>query len=553
MDRGSMGGATFVQHPEALAADFRAQGWWRDETLNDLLDARAAATSDRVFVSDADGRSLTYAGMAAAAQRLANALLALGLRKGDVVGIQLPSSIEFLVAYFGVTRMGAVLSPMHMPYEESELRPLLAFSGARAVICAAPDDRRDRPAMMARLRDALPALQHVIQAHGEPADGSILGLDAICARAGTEARHERPAAGDPALLCFTSGTSSAPKAVIHASETLLADARVYIGTIGASAGDHAMIAPPFTHIFGLECVNNALASGGSVVPLARFTPQAFAELIERQRPTIVYGAPAHLAATLSENQLAGRDLSSVRHVILGGSICPPSVAEAFERCLPNGRVGILFGMTESLLVTQTRPAAGPEERHATVGRPIPGIEVRVVDDGGTALGPGREGALQLRGYTIMSGYAGNPAANARAFTADGWFNTGDMATIDRHGNVVITGRATDVINRGGVKINPADIESVIARHPDVIDVALIPKPDAILGERICAVLTVRPGRTVDVGSLGAFLESEGVARMRHPEFVVIVDEMPMTPTRKIIKGQLAKTVFPGEPSARGHA
>lgn len=538
--------AKFTRHPTAQAETYLAQGVWQRDTLCDLLDEWAGRTPDKVFVREAGGRYFTFGELSNVSRKFANALLGLGLKKGDIVAIQLPSSIEFVIAYFGVLRMGGILATMHMPYEEIELRSLLEFSGARAVICAPPDGKRDRPAVMDKLRNELPDLEHVIVARGN-VEGEQFGRMAdMIAKASLDEIADPPTAGDGALLCFTSGTSSAPKAVMHASETLLADARAYVKTIDGRQEDHSMIAPPFTHIFGLECLNNALTVGGSIVPMEQFTPQTFADMLEKQRPTIVYGAPAHLAATLRDNQLEGRDLSSIRHVILGGALCAPSVAREFEAHLPNGRIGILFGMTESLLVTQTDYNSTPQERHGTVGKPVEGIDVRIVDADGVPVGPGIEGALQLHGFTIMAGYLGNDAANAKAFTKDGWFDCGDTALWDECGNVVITGRSIDVINRGGVKINPSDVEAAISEHPDVIQVALVPMPDYVLGEKICAALTMRPGTSLGVEQLSVFLADRKIAKMRHPEHVVIVDEMPMTPTKKIIKSLLCKQLFPAD-------
>lgn len=539
-----MPGARFLRHPEDCAKTFVEQGHWQRDTLCDVLDDWAGRTPDRMFACDADGRSVSFAEMAETSRRFATALLDRGLTKGDIVAVQLPSGLEFLVAYFGVMRMGGVLATMHMPYGEAELRPLLSFSGARAVICAPADDKRDRPAMMDRLRRALPDLEHVIVARGPSPDDRFLDMARMIDAARADDITDPPDCADAALLCFTSGTSSAPKAVMHACETLLADARAYVRAIEGTQQDHSMIAPPFTHIFGLECVNNALCVGGSVVAMEHFTPAGFAQMLEHQKPSIVYGAPAHLAATLREDQLSGRDLSSVRKVILGGAICPPSIAREFEAHLPNGKVGILFGMTESLLVTQTPFDASPEERHGTVGRPVPGIDLRIVTDTGAEAGPGMEGELQLRGFTIMSGYVNNAAANAKAFAGDGWFSSGDRAMWDGHGNVVITGRSIDVINRGGVKINPTDVEATISEHPDIVQVALVPKPDDVLGEKICAVLTLRPGVSLGVEDISAFLDARKIAKMRRPEHVVVVDEMPMTPTKKIIKSELVRRLFP---------
>jgi non-ribosomal peptide synthetase component E (peptide arylation enzyme) len=180
----------------------------------------------------------------------------------------------------------------------------------------------------------------------------------------------------------------------------------------------------------------------------------------------------------------------------------------------------------------------PRSRHGSVGRPVPGIEARIVDDAGTPVAGDDIGELQMRGFSVMSGYIKNPEANACSFTADGWYCTGDLASWDEEGNIVIVGRKKDLINRGGIKINPSDIEAIIMQQDDVTSAALVAMPDDVLGERICAFVTLTPGASIDLDKLCGYLERCGVAKMRWPERVMVIDEMPMTPTRKVIKRAL---------------
>jgi non-ribosomal peptide synthetase component E (peptide arylation enzyme) len=533
----------YISHPDAVRRAFRASGQWNCDTLADWLDGWAQKTPGSPVVHEPIGRVTTYAQLSEASMRFANSLLAIGLKKGDVVAIQLPSCLEFLIAYFGVTRMGGILATLHMPYRDGELEPLIRFAEARAVICPAGSGQYEGPAMMRRLARRIDHLEYVIVADGDAGGADCLTMAEMLASAEAVPVADPPAAEDPVLLCFTSGTSAAPKGVMRGYETLLADARVYATTIGLTDRDRSMIAPPFTHIFGLECVNNALFTGGAVVPLQRFSPKSYVDAIEALGPTVIYSAPAHLAATLKSGELKGRDLSSVKQVILGGSICPPHIPAEFESHLPNGRVGSLFGMTEVLLATQTEMHGDPHVRHATVGAPMPGIDARIVSaDGVPVAAAGEEGELQLRGFTLMAGYMKNEPANAASFTADGWYRTGDLAVWDGKGNIIITGRLTDVINRGGVKINPSDVESVITEHETVVQAALIPLPDEVLGERICAVVTLIPGARLELADLCTFLAERGVAKMRWPERLIVTGEMPMTPTRKIVKKDLARNL-----------
>jgi non-ribosomal peptide synthetase component E (peptide arylation enzyme) len=528
---------SFPAYVPDIAAAYRSAGLWSKETFVDALLHQAARAPDKTLVHTASGQVCSYRNMASRSLRLCNAFKKLGLRRGDVIAIQLPSLVEFLTAYIAAARGGMILATMHMPYREAELEPLLRFSDAKAVICGPAQGKYEGPAMMRRLAGKVPSLLHVIQV-GADEELAALSFEKLITGGEESPIADRATPGLPVLLCFTSGTSSNPKGVMQTFETLSANARAYSKTINLGPDDKSLIAPPFTHIFGLECFHNTLVTGGAVVPLELFTPLAFADLIEKTRPTVIYAAPAHLAATLKDGKLEGRDLSSVRQVILGGSICSPQVAADFEAHLPNGKVGQLFGMTEVLLTTQTPMDGSPRSRHGTVGRPVPGIDARIVNDDDAEVAEGETGELQMRGFSVMSGYIKNPGANASSFTADGWFCTGDLACWDDEGNIIIVGRKKDLINRGGIKINPSDIEAIIMQHESVTNAALVSMPDDVLGERICAFVTLLPQTSLDLESLCDFLAKQGVAKMRWPERVVVIDEMPMTPTRKVIKRAL---------------
>jgi acyl-CoA synthetase (AMP-forming)/AMP-acid ligase II len=326
--------------------------------------------------------------------------------------------------------------------------------------------------------------------------------------------------------------------VLRTSETLASNGRIYSETIRMTSDDRVMIAPPFTHVFGLCCVANAVYHGAPIVLLPLYTPHEYVRTIAEGRPSVIFTAPAHVAAALKGGLLDDVDLSSIREVVIAGSVCPPEVAKAMEDRMPNGRAGGLFGMTECVLVAQTPIDAGPEVRHYSVGRATRGIQARVADAGGNPMPLDAEGELQLFGYSVMPGYLNNDEANAAAFTADGWFRTGDLATIDAGGNIAICGRVKDLINRGGIKINPTDIENLVDTHENVLQSAVVPMPDDVFGEKACLFVVPQAGRSITLTEVNAYLNDHGIAKMRWPEHLEIIDEMPMTPTRKIIKGKL---------------
>ena len=518
---------------------FREAGWWRDDDTLAHYAARWAHEKPDAPALIAPGRTLTWAETWRAARRFANALRALGIGRSDVVGIQLPNHPEFLIAYFGVTMTGAILGTLHMPYRAGEMAPLMNHGRMRAMICGAAGAAYDAPAVMQGLRSQVPTLEHVIVL-GEPAPAGCLSMAEMIENGPDGDPPDPPAPADHALLCFTSGTSAAPKGVLRDHRSLTANGRIIAPTLDIAADDAVLVAPPYTHVYGLCGFDAGLAVGASHLLLPAFTPEAFVERIGAARPTVIFTAPAHVATTLKAGLLDDRDLSSIRLVIVAGSVCPPEVAAELERRLPNGKVGQVFGMTEVVLTASTPPVLPAGIRHVSTGRATQGIEARIAGPDGDALPSGAEGELQLRGYSVMPGYLANAQADRDSFAADGWFRTGDLATIDGDGNWVITGRVKDVINRGSVKINPTDVENVLSAHDKVIQAAIVPMFDELLGEKGCLFVTLVPGASLTFVEMTAHLAANGVAKMRWPERLEIIDEMPVTPTRKIVKGELAK-------------
>jgi len=427
-----------------------------------------------------------------------------------------------------------------MPYGPAEAEPLLRHSRARAVFCGAATDRSDAPGMFATLAERLPNLQHVITV-GSPRPG-VHSLEALIAGADRTALSPLPVATDAALMCYTSGTSDAPKAVPHSSQSLLANPRQCLPVFDLKPGDRIVSASPLTHAFGLFVANVALMGGVRFALLPAFTPPALAALLEQEQPTHAFVAPAHVAALLKAGLLDGRDLTSLRQVIVSGSYCAPELKRALEDKLSGGRVFELWGMTETFAVLLGDPRDPATERYDWIGRPTSGSEARIADPEGKPLPPDTEGELQVRGCSVFAGYFDNAAANNGLLTGDGWLRTGDLAVMSEAGCVRITGRIKDIIVRGGVKLNPSDVEALIDRHEAVLQSAIVPMPDPILGERACCCVVLKPDQTLSLEALCAWLERQGVAKFKWPERLVPIEAMPMTPTRKIIKGALVKMI-----------
>jgi acyl-CoA synthetase (AMP-forming)/AMP-acid ligase II len=515
-----------------------ASGRWTDETLAIYLRRWARETPHARAVAAPGYPSLTFGEALDRSERLAAAFAAHGIGRGDVIAVQLPSAPDFILIYYAAALIGAVLSTLHMPYGPVEAEPLLRHARARAVVCGAATDKADPPAMFAGLRTRLPNLEHVVSVG--PAQPGVLSLADLIAAGERDALPPGPVATDPAIMCYTSGTSSAPKGVPHSWQSVLANPRVCAEIFKIAPGDGVLSGPPLSHAFGIWVANLALMRGATLHCVPVFTPAALAELLETARPSHAFAAPAHLAALLHNSLLDGRDLSALRQLVMSGSHCPPALKRDVEAKLAGGKVYELWGMTETFAVLMGSPEDPAEQRHDFIGRPTPGSEARIADPDGRALPPGHEGELQVRGPSVFAGYFDNDAANAGAFTTDGWMRSGDLAVMNERGYVRMTGRLKDIVNRGGVKFNPSDVEALIERHASVLQSAIVPMPDPVLGERACCFVTVRPGAALTLNDVIDWLARHRIAKPQWPERLEVIDAMPLTPTRKIIKGELIK-------------
>lgn len=526
---------------EAMAFDaeqvqrFIAQGWWDGTTLRSLLERNAKARPEAPAIIGA-GESLTYAELVAKVRRLAAGLHGLGIRPGDVVGVQLPNIADYLVAYFAITWHGGVMTTVYLPYREKETETLLDHSRARAFICPADINGYDAAATALALSKRLPVLEHVI-VWGDAVSGTVSFAE-LASSSPLESEASAPVGSDPFLLLYTSGTTANPKGVPQSYQTMLGNARLGAPEHGLTANDCLLSAAPFGHLFALYSVHLALSVGGSVALLPVFTPPDLMQAVETLKPTALFAAPAHIAACLGAGLFDRHDASSLKLAILSGSAVPPDLAQGFAQKLPSAKITQLWGMTETQAGLYTRPDDPIELAACSAGRPSPGTEARIADADGAELPQGEEGELQVRGSLMFPGYFKNEDANRNAFTADGWFRTGDLATMDAEGNVAITGRTKDIINRGGVKYNPRDVEELLDRHPKVGQSAIVPVPDEVLGERACAFVTLAGAEEVSLSELCDYLLEHKIAKLKLPERLEIVDEMPLTATRKIIKGRL---------------
>ena len=315
------------------------------------------------------------------------------------------------------------------------------------------------------------------------------------------------------LLLYTSGTTSSPKAVSVTSNHFLSNARMCAAEFGLKPDDRILCLAPYTHLYGLYALELGFAVGATACLLDLFTPAGFVETLKWAKPTVLIAGPAHIAPCLAATTVCRRGF---QRVALRGALRLDGAGDligGFEDLLPNGRVVQAWGMTELQFGACSRPSDPRSVRFETIGRATPGTELRVTDSEDRVLPSGEIGELHVRGCSLFSGYVRNPDANRAAFTADGWLRTGDLASMDEEGNVLLRGRTKDLINRGGVKFNPIDMEIAIAGHPAVAQVAIAPIPDEVLGERASCFVVLKNGASLSFEELKAFLERAEVRQI----------------------------------------
>jgi cyclohexanecarboxylate-CoA ligase len=517
---------------------FRAQKWWRDETLREWLARPAGASPDQSALRTTDGL-ITYAQLGHRVRALAGGLQKLGIGRGDVVAVHLPNIPEFVVSWLAINELAAVMQTVHMPYGPRELEHLLGHSGARACLALGLSKDRSPAEDIHKLRGKLPALRHIISVRGE-APGCESFAAAAAQDAGPAFTPPPVSASDDFMLLYTSGTTSSPKAVSVTYNHFLSNARMCAAEFGITANDRILCLAPYTHLYGLYTLQLGFSAAATACLLDIFTPRGFVQALSAMKPTMLFAAPAHIAPCLQQRMFDGVDFGAMRVAVLSGSTVPPALSAAFEALLPNGKVLQAWGMTELQFGACSRPSDSRDIRFNTIGRATPGTELRVADPDGNLLREGEAGELHVRGCSLFSGYVGNDEATRSSFAADGWFRTGDLARMDAHGNVQLNGRTKELINRGGVKINPIDMELAISTHPAVAQVAIAPVPDATVGERASCFVVLKGGAALTFEELKTFLAEREFAKFTWPERFVVVDEMPVTPTRKVIKAELVR-------------
>jgi fatty-acyl-CoA synthase len=510
-----------------------------EETIGANLERTVAAHPDReAIVSCHQGVRLTYAQLDAEADRVARALLAAGVAKGDRLGLWSPNRHEWAVVQYATAKAGIVLVNINPAYRTHELRYALEQSGCRMLIAAPEFKGSDYVAMAESVRAGLPALERMV--FFDTASWEDLCSDAVSAGAlRAVAGGLQP--GDPINIQYTSGTTGFPKGATLTHRNILNNGYFTGEGLAITERDRICVPVPYYHCFGMVVGNLAATSHGAcvVLPAAAFEPRAVLEAVQAERCTALYGVPTMFIAELDHPAFASFDLSSLRTGIMAGAPCPVEVMKKVIDLMGMRDVGICYGMTETSPVsTQTAAGDDIEHRTSTVGSVHPHVEIRIADPiSGETLPRGVAGEFQTRGYGVMLGYWNDPERTAEAVDADGWMHTGDLAVMAGDGYANIVGRIKDMIIRGGENVYPREIEEFLYTHPDVADVQVIGVPDERYGEEIMAWVILREGATVSGEQLREFCRGQ-IAHYKVPRYISPCTEFPMTVTGKIQKYKL---------------
>lgn len=520
--------------PAALERYYKA-GQWQERSLGQLIAASVARHPDKIAVQDASGHAITYHELEDKAARFAAFLFAHGVGAGDVVTMHLPNWWQTAVVTYATFKLGAVINPLPPTYGWKDLAFIMNKSGSKAVVVPGQFRSADYTEHLDRIRDELvvtPAI--VVIGKGRVALGTTFD-EALAGPPLEEAAYA--AADDPGLLLFTSGSESKPKGVVHSHNTAIFGERALSGTLRLDGDDICFMASPVTHTSGfMHGVLMTLMIGSSVSLLDMFKGDAAVDQMAASHATWTMGATPFLADVVDSMERSGKRLPDLRYFLCGGAPIPEVVV---RRAHALGiRVLSIYGSTESPPHTVTWPGDPVEAAWNGDGRKLQGIEVRAVDQYGHVLPPGEEGEEWSRGPSVFIGYLGEPELSAKALDADGWYHSGDLATVGDDGSVRIVGRIKDMIIRGGQNISPREIEDILLEHPACHIVSVVGIPDQRLGELSCAVVVCHPGKALGFDEMKQFLLERGVARFKLPEFLVLRDSVPTTPSGKIQKFKL---------------
>ena len=506
--------------------------------LADRLRASAARLADKpalVFSPTAGtAGQVTYGELDVQADRAAAAFQRAGLAKGDRVALMLGNSAHFVEAFYGALRAGLVVVPLNVTFTASEVAQILADCEAGAIVVAESFHGR-----LGGIAETLPALERVIVAGASAPPMGSQTWKQFLAEGDAKPEPVEVSGDDLALLPYTSGTTGTPKGAMLSHANLLANhAQMEQTRLSVQERDVVLCVLPLFHIYALNvAMAFSLSRGATILLIERFDPLQTLEALAAQRASVIIGAPPIYIAWVNTPGVETYDLASVRYAVSGAAPLPKHVLNRFA-----SELGITiwegYGLTETSPLLTT-VAMNAEALPGSVGRPVPGVELRLVDDRGQEVRPGDPGEVVVRGPNVFSGYWRQPEATAEVLDADGWFSTGDVGILD-DGNLYLVDRKKDMILVSGFNVYPREVEEVLFRHPKVAEAAVIGTPHPYTGEAVKAVVVLRPGEEATAEDITDYCRRY-LARFKCPEVVEFVDALPINPSGKVLRRELRKS------------
>ncbi len=497
---------------------------------------------DDVFMR-AGTRAWTWAEAAAQAHALACSFQDLGIEKGDRIALTMPNWPEFVLAVLAAAEIGAVVVPLNPAYSPRDIQFILRNTEAALVVTAERYGGVEYLELFEALLPELPSLQYLVTVGDEDLwyDDRIYQFeDLVSAGRGHALLPEAIDPGDPFAVLFTAGTSTKYKGVVQSHESLLRTAQATAAGLGMTPSDTTLCTVPLFNIFGLGvALLTSVATGSGLVLQESFEVEEALQLIESQGPSVMHGVPTMFVMLLRDPGTEQADLSSLRTGVIAGAPVSPELADVIRaRILPD--LEIAYGLTETApTVSMTVPSDPPARRSGTVGRPLPGVEVVILDEGEEPVPAGTEGEVAVRGYNLMSGYFRQPGATKEAMTSDGLFKTGDLGTLDDEGYLKIDGRKRDLIIRGGYSVHPREVEDHLRSLPAVADAAVVGIPNEVLGELVCACVVLIEGALVTEEEIRELCRPT-LAEYKLPDVVHFVEELPKTTTGSSRRAEISR-------------
>jgi acyl-CoA synthetase (AMP-forming)/AMP-acid ligase II len=511
------------------------EGWYSRRTLMDALEQGAAKHGDTpvIFVVDGVETTSTVAEIFQRSRDVAAGLQALGVGPGDAVAVQLTNRLECAVAYEAVLMCGATLVPIIHIYGSSEVAFILVESGAKTLIMPA---RFRSISYIDRIAEfsAIPTLEHVVVVDAPPGDGYLSWADL----AAGHYRRRSPSADDVSVLIYTSGTTSAPKGVQHTHNSMLAEQQTLPDLVTGDEVVQLVTFPP-GHIAGVGSLLRPLISGARSVFMDGWDPPTAVDVIHRHRITATAGTPFHLEGLLDLGD-TGQKLITLREFLVGAATVTQD--QGLRAAVAGINTYRCYGCTEQPTITSARSYDAAPARLGTDGLPMRGVRVRIIGPDARESPVGVDGEVIVQGPDQFIGYR-DPALNEEAFTADGWFRTGDLGHLDADGRLTITDRIKDVIIRAGETISSGQVEDILNAHPAVAEGAVVAAPHHRYGDVVAAVVVLKPGAALDLDDLRRHFAASGLARQKTPERLAFVESLPRTSMGKIRKADLRKEHF----------